>query len=428
MWPHMADSLKKQLDRAREELSFKASLASLAHIRLAEAFFALYDFDSGYDAQTASDQVLALTDSSIDPYCVASAAYCKGLALKREGKYDEALDWMKQARRRFDQQRVKGICFVIDLQLHWLYLQLPNYSFADAERVLEEASRFFSNSGDTLNKAYVLYLKARSLRFQGRYDEAASCFAQSVILYEEDAVDAHKPEYRIILRALQGQARARRLSALYDNISDQDRLAKRKEAAELLNRADAMADTMKAGLHDRAKIWLGQAYLALDEGRPIDARRQATQISTKTEKFQDDVMRSRVHLLRFKICCVLLAGARPDADTATIIRDAAKEADWSLKSAEDTSHRRVTARSLIAKESPKFSVLATQEFQRRDDIATKPAPYCARKIKTTCGGNRKTLLESLTEMPKTSCSSPSPSANSSSARSRNSTIGRSSPK
>jgi tetratricopeptide (TPR) repeat protein len=206
-------------------------------------------------------------------------------------------------------------------------------------------------TNDFLNHAYIHYLWGRTLRFKGEYLRAEQRFSQAIHDYRKEAELRKGPVHRLVLRAMQGQARAMRLRA--STLPNEGAAKKlRIQVAKLLHDARAEAENLKASLHDRAKILIGQAYLALDDRNyegDTGAKQQTEEILKlySSDGDTDPSILSRVHLLRFKIDIALMTSSYARHRSGHM-EAGIQEAAAALQFAEQANNRRLRARAYIA--------------------------------------------------------------------------------
>jgi tetratricopeptide (TPR) repeat protein len=342
MWPDARRLVQAALETSSLGDRGTATLASFAHFRLAEAFFALVTRENGVAGKSA-EQVLSLA-GSIDPHLVASAHFCKGRALAITGQQQEALGHMGESSRMFSELNLQCLAAVANLQAHRLYLHTNKYP--DAEAILKTAETCLRDTGDILNKAYIQYLWGRTFRFRGKYADAAECFRHAAQQYSDEAVLRGGTPHRIILRALHGEARTQRLSAASPKLAPGMRSELRNKVSMILSDARAMAEKLDARPHDKAKIWLGEAYLAFDNGDHDGALTQSEAIlKAYSSSPKDASILSRVHLLRFKIHIAFL---EQRSNREYHRKAAATEVALALEFGKQQTSHRILARAYIA--------------------------------------------------------------------------------
>lgn len=356
MWPKVGAVLA---ECESETKAGTLTLVGYSHFRLGQAFGALAR-DDWKSAEEAVTELLAL-ERVIDPYLLAGARFCKGLALRFKASYTEALKEMTKARDYYVDCAPR-IAAVADLQLHWFYQQ-SLFHFEEAEAILDRAEGSFAKTSDGINQAYVQYLRGRTLRFKGLYELGAERFAESVSLYKVESKERGGHPHGIIVRALAGQARCLRLLAQKLEMDSRRRDALREEAKRLLVEAQGLTKLLKSSFHDRARIRIGRAQIDIDSQHLTDAHKEADRLAEESAGQENMVILARVNLLNFRIAQKLVLQEASQKNIQRLI----DSADAAVKCAANTEHRRIKARALIARGNARV-VNRDLEGARRDWI------------------------------------------------------------
>ena len=168
-----------------------------------------------------------------------------------------------------------------------------------------------------------------------------------------------------ILRVLENHAKSLRLRAR----STLDKLQKGQllEAAkERLSEALTIADSIEAGVDERARIWIGQGYLALDTRDRHSFKLISVMLLKECANLLDNVVWARIHLLLFRSTYQRLDFM--ERIDPPFLESAAMHAREATKFARNTQHRRIIARAEIARGLVTLK-LGPSEVDRADRFA-----------------------------------------------------------
>jgi tetratricopeptide (TPR) repeat protein len=357
----VTDVLSRFLKPERAHLS----LRDYVYLRLAEGMAAMAD-QATEDAIPHFDFVLAIGQEIDDKELLSIANFWKGRSLRKNGEYDEALDYTTQGRDIALQLGHQPMAAVMRVLESWLFFQKGKSE--EAIRILREAEAVLRKTDDHLTLGNIHSSYGRIARQQGRYQHAIEHFDAAIAEYKK-----RDPQHRNVARSLANMAYVKRLIALQLRRKiDADVVRQRKAAArggaksrtarvqyrprfeQLRQEAFSALDEAAAiyeqypNYHGIGSVHLNYGYLYLDSGDLEHADTAADQAFTLGEQKKDYILMARARLLQCMIENARVEeeigdGAEPGTH-ARLAQDCAQDAVELVKHTQD---RRLLADAYI---------------------------------------------------------------------------------
>jgi tetratricopeptide (TPR) repeat protein len=164
---------------ARFPHSVRAALpfADYLHLRMAEGAVAMAHED--YEASSAHFQLVLRFEEEIDDVeMFAIANFWLGRVLRKQGRYDEALEYTVRGERHALGLGYAGMAAIMQVTLSWLAFQKGRLH--EANRILSSAEDALNRTDDFLSRGNVQSAYGRIARRQGKYEAAVERFEGAV--------------------------------------------------------------------------------------------------------------------------------------------------------------------------------------------------------------------------------------------------------
>src|SRR3984893_8439634 len=217
--------LKRLLSRFSTVSPESLSLLEYAHLRMADGLVAMSDEEFAR-AIKSFDTVLALEHEISDKQMISIANFWMGRCLRRQGRYDDALGFVAQARQlalRLNYSKMAAVMRVLE---GWIAFQEGQPE--EAAKILGEAEEVLSDTDDYVTLGNISSAYGRISRRQGNSERALSQFEKAIEFYNK-----RDPFNRNLARSFVNIAFVKRLLALQlGNKIDSEAARLRKKAAK----------------------------------------------------------------------------------------------------------------------------------------------------------------------------------------------------
>jgi len=333
-------------------------LADYLHVRMAESAVAMARED--FDAASAHLRLVLRFQGEIDDLeMFAIANFWLGRVLRKQGHYDEALEYTTRGERHALSLGYAGMAAIMQVTLSWLAFQKGRLN--EANRILSRAEEALNRTDDFLSRGNVQSAYGRIARRQGKYQAAVERFDSAI---GEFRCCGGKPlalartlvnlAFVKRLLAVQAQRELDRLAAVRRGkpgaTADPARIERigieqmRDEARGILQEA--------AGIYERhqnqrgiAAVRITEGFLRLDSGDLEGASTDAAEAFTHAIGRSDAIIMARARTLQ---CIVEQAAIDEQVGNAGQHREAAEVfAREAVSLAGQTENRRLLARALV---------------------------------------------------------------------------------
>jgi tetratricopeptide (TPR) repeat protein len=358
--------LKELLGRFSAADREKLPLVEYVHLRMAEGLVAMSE-EEFTKAIRNFETVLALEESIRDKQVISIANYWMGRCLRRQGRYDDALEYVAKAKELALQLHYPKMTAVMQVLEGWISFQKGKPE--EAARILAQAEEILVETDDYITRGNICSAYGRIARRQGNYDQALSRFAKAVEDYTK-----RDPYNRNLARSFVNIAFVKRLLALqFRNKIDTEAARSRKKRArgasptpfrklpgrEQLSqlREEAFEHLSKAReIYDRyddhrgkGNIYITFGYLHLDNGELDRAASVAANAFSLGAEKKDSVLKGRARILQCAVECAKYEEQIEEGTSGVRVSQLACEfAREALEFSKNTQNRRLIAKACIA--------------------------------------------------------------------------------
>jgi tetratricopeptide (TPR) repeat protein len=366
--------LKRLLSRFSTVSPESLSLLEYAHLRMADGLVAMSDEEFAR-AIKSFDTVLALEHEISDKQMISIANFWMGRCLRRQGRYDDALGFVAQARQlalRLNYSKMAAVMRVLE---GWIAFQEGQPE--EAAKILGEAEEVLSDTDDYVTLGNISSAYGRISRRQGNSERALSQFEKAIEFYNK-----RDPFNRNLARSFVNIAFVKRLLALQlGNKIDSEAAKSRRQLKKKLTKKEKRTSQpaadiklcsreQRARLREEASEHLAKAreiyqryddhrgngnvhvtfgYLNLDDGDLDRAAAEAATAYRLGAEKKDNVLKARARMLQSAVQGAKFDEQIDEAATRVPASQLACEfAREALDSAKHTQNRRLIAKAHIA--------------------------------------------------------------------------------
>ena len=199
--------LKRLLSRSSSVCAETLSLLEYAHLSLANGLVAMLEEEFA-SAINRFEAVLALEAEISDKQMISIANFWIGRCLRRQGRYDDALAYVAQARELALHLMYPKMAAVMRVLEGWIAFQKGQPE--EAARILGEAEEVLADTDDYVTLGNISSAYGRIARRQGNYEQALSRFQKAIELYNK-----RDPHNRSLARSFVNIAFVKRLLAVH---------------------------------------------------------------------------------------------------------------------------------------------------------------------------------------------------------------------
>lgn len=350
--------IERLLTRFPHSTRAKLPFADYLHVRMAEGAVSMAHED--YD--TASGHfhlVLRFEEEVDDSEMFAIANFWLGRVLRKQGHYDEALEYTSRGERRALGLGYAGMAAIMQVTLSWLAFQKGR--FHEASRILSSAEEALNRTDDFLSRGNVQSAYGRIARRQGKYEAAGERLEAAIREFRQCG-----GEPLALARTLVNLAFVKRLLAVRAQ-RELDRVAAVRRGKPGVSADSDRSDRIRIGqMQEEARACLGEAakiyerhenhrgiaavritegFLCLDSGDLEGASSDAAEAFTYAGDRSDAIIMARARTLQ---CIVEHAAIEEQLGDSGRHREAAELfAREAVSLAGQTENRRLLARALV---------------------------------------------------------------------------------
>jgi tetratricopeptide (TPR) repeat protein len=384
-----AKLVKEMLSRFRKPERARLRLTDYVHLRMAESFVAMSqeNFDQAADHLRV---VLSLEDAIENKELVAIACFWTGRCHRREGRYQDALNYVVRGRRLASELKYPKMSAVMQVLEGWIAFQ--EEKTGEALRILDEADATLADTDDYLTLGNIQSAYGRIARRQGRFQQALSHFEKAIEQYRQ-----RNSQHNNVARSLVNMAYVKRLLALQlstriDSHAARQRNGRSKAKNTVSHKTQERSSFQR--LHEEAlghltdalniyaryddhrgtgAIHITHGYVYLDQGDLDRASSKAATAFHLGSQKRDYILRARARILQSAIC-----GAQFDEELEVVSCDHPAQAanDYARDAVEYAKHTQ--SRRLLAKAYISLGLALSNDFF--DDPAT--ARQCCERAAT----------------------------------------------
>jgi tetratricopeptide (TPR) repeat protein len=366
--------LKRLLSRFSTASPESLSLLEYAHLRMADGLVAMSDEEFAR-AIKSFDTVLALEHEISDKQMISIANFWMGRCLRRQGRYDDALGFVAQARQLALRLKYSKMAAVMRVLEGWIAFQEGQPE--EAAKILGEAEEVLADTDDYVTLGNISSAYGRISRRQGNSERALSQFEKAIEFYNK-----RDPFNRNLARSFVNIAFVKRLLALQlGNKIDSEAAKSRKQLKRELTKKEKRTSLpaadiklssreQRARLREEASEHLAKAreiyqryddhrgngnvhvtfgYLNLDDGDLDRAAAEAATAYRLGAEKKDNVLTARARMLQSAVQGAKFDEQIDEATTRVPASQLACEfAREALDSAKHTQNRRLIAKAHIA--------------------------------------------------------------------------------
>lgn len=353
------------LSRFPNRLRANMPLSDYVHLRMAEGFVAMTQEE--FDRATKHFEIaLSLQDEIQNKELVAIAGFSIGRCHRRNGRYQDALNYVAQGKKLALDLKYPKMSAVMQVLEAWIAFQ--DEKCDEARRLLSEADAVLAETDDCVTRGNINSALGRIARRQGKYQQALHHFARAINDYKR--LDF---QHRNVARSLVNMASVKRLIALQFRTRIDNKAARRQNSRrriapaspqKIQDRAnfEQLHQEALAHLSDAAKIYsryddhrgagavhFNSGYLYLDEGDLARAATEAAAAYRLGEDKSDRLLQARARILQSAVDSATFdeqldvgSAAEHPAQSAA---DYAREA---VEFAKQTQSRRLLAKAYLA--------------------------------------------------------------------------------
>src|ERR1700687_3962637 len=219
--------LKQLLSHFSNASPENLTLLEYAHLRMADGLVAMSEEEFA-KAIKNFNTVLTLENEISDKQMISIANFWMGRCLRRQGRYDDALGFVAQARQlalRLNYSKMAAVMRVLE---GWIAFQEGQPE--EAAKILGEAEEVLSDTDDYVTLGNISSAYGRIARRQGNSEHALSKFEKAIELYNK-----RDPYNRNLARSFVNIAFVKRLLALHlGNKIDSEAARLRKKSRKKL--------------------------------------------------------------------------------------------------------------------------------------------------------------------------------------------------
>src|SRR6202158_4032891 len=315
--------LKQLLSHFSNASPENLTLLEYAHLRMADGLVAMSEEEFA-KAIKNFNTVLTLENEISDKQMISIANFWMGRCLRRQGRYDDALGFVAQARQlalRLNYSKMAAVMRVLE---GWIAFQEGQPE--EAAKILGEAEEVLSDTDDYVTLGNISSAYGRIARRQGNSEHALSKFENAIEQYNK-----RDPYNRNLARSFVNVAFVKRLLALHlGNKIDREAarfrrkrkgmakcvaLPKLREREQLTRlREEAFDQLVKAQeIYDRyddhrgrGNVHVTLGYLNLDSGELDRAAAEGFAAFQLGDEKNDSVLKARARMLQSAVECANL--------------------------------------------------------------------------------------------------------------------------
>ena len=385
--------VQKILSRFTEPMRESLSLLDYVHVRMAEGLLAMSEEEFATATQHFH-MVLALEKEIHDKLVVSIAYFWMGRCLRRQARYDDALEYVRRGRDLALQLKYPKMAAVMQVLEGWIAFQEGKP--AEASRVLSEAEAVLADTDDFVTRGNISSAYGRVARRQGNYQLALTQFTRAIAEYNK-----RDPYNRNLARSFVNIAFVKRLFALQvrDKLDLQSaRLRKKRpspsattrpqkqDGRELLGRLrhEAFEHLSKArDIYNRyddhrgnGNIYITFGYLHLDDGELDRASQMAATAFRLGDEKKDTLLKCRARLLQCAVESAKYEEQIEEGAGASSSQIACEFAREALEFARHTQNRRLVAKTHIA-----LGLALCLDFSEESETARQCAEEATKLLK-----------------------------------------------
>jgi tetratricopeptide (TPR) repeat protein len=351
-------TIERLLARFPHETRGCLPLGDYLHLRMAEGAIAMAAED--FEAASAHlELVLRFADEVEDAEMFAIANFWLGRALRKQGRYDEALEYTERAERLALGLGYAEMAAIMQVTLSWLAFQKGKLH--EANRILRSAEEALNRTDDFLSRGNVQSAYGRIARRQGKYEAAVERFEGAIAEFRRGGggplalartlVNLGFVQRLLAVRAqkdLDHMAAVRRGSAVAapdPSRGERIRIEQMREGArQCLAEASEIYERHQ-NHRGIAAVRITTGFLHLDAGDLERASAEASEAFTHANGKSDAIIMARARTLQ---CIVENAAIEEQLGEAASHREAAElYAREAVSLAGHTENRRLLARALV---------------------------------------------------------------------------------
>jgi tetratricopeptide (TPR) repeat protein len=356
--------ITRLLPRFPKEVRASLPLVDYLHLRMAEGLVAMGGEE--FDQAIAHFQFVESVEEEVrDPEMLAISNFWIGRCLRNQGRYDDALEFTRRARKLAQGLGNDKMAAVMQVMESWLYFQKGKLQ--DAARLLQQAEMALRTTDDFITRGNIQSARGRIARREGRFERALQYFNNSIAEYQQ-----RNPRHPHVARSLVNMASAERLICVQLRKKLDAAVARRKNAGNRVaapsgstaQERSGLADLREQALAQLEEAWsiyesqdnhrgmgavhIHRGFLCLDSGELDRAGSEAASAFRLGEQKTDYILMARSRILQ---CMVenakfeeQIGEAGETNRHAQLAHDSAREA---VEYAKHTQNPRLLARAYI---------------------------------------------------------------------------------
>jgi tetratricopeptide (TPR) repeat protein len=356
--------VRKILSRFPDSMRESLSLVDYVHVRMAEGLLAMSEEDFG-NAVQHFNMVLGLEKEIRDKLLVSIAHFWMGRCLRRQARYNDALEYVRRGRDIALELKFSKMAAVMRVLEGWIAFQ--EGKSAEASRALAEAESELADTDDFVTRGNISSAYGRLARRQGNYQLALAQFTRAIVEYNK-----RDPYNRNLARTFVNIAFVKRLFALQvrDKLDLQAaRLRKGRPTSAAIRRTKGDDRELLSRLRDEAfehlskareiynryddhrgngNIYITFGYLHLDDGELDRATEMAATAFRLGDEKKDNLLKCRARMLQCAVESAKCEEQIEEGGGTSSSQTACEFAREALDFARHTQNRRLVAKAHIA--------------------------------------------------------------------------------